>query len=122
MLSRLALLGFMNHIASSTSFTAAQRANASDAAKLLDGSASKAAWYDDYVNLDASDADNAFSLVNLQNTLTYMNAVNGIRRANGLSDMKVSIVSYGAVGARCLLFVECLGPRGEQRRGLLYVL
>ena len=87
------LLGFMNHIASSTSFTAAQRANASDAAKLLDGSASKAAWYDDYVNLDASDADNAFSLVNLQNTLTYMNAVNGIRRANGLSDMKVSIVS-----------------------------
>lgn len=87
------LLGFMNHIASSTSFTAAQRANASDAAKLLDGSANKAAWYDDYVNLDASDADNAFSLVNLQNTLTYMNAVNGIRRANGLSDMKVSIVS-----------------------------
>lgn len=87
------LLGFMNHIASSTSFTAAQRANASNAAKLLDGSANKAAWYDDYVNLDASDADNAFSLVNLQNTLTYMNAVNGIRRANGLSDMKVSIVS-----------------------------
>ena len=87
------LLGFMNHIASSTSFTAAQRANASDAAKLLDGSASKAAWYDDYVNLDASDADNAISLVNLQNTLTHMNAVNGIRRANGLSDMKVSIVS-----------------------------
>ena len=87
------LLGFMNHIASSTSFTATQRANASNAAKLLDGSANKAAWYDDYVNLDASDADNAFSLVNLQNTLTYMNAVNGIRRANGLSDMKVSIVS-----------------------------
>ena len=90
---RAGLLGFMNHIASSTSFTAAQRANASNAAKLLDGSANKVAWYDDYVNLDASDADNVFSLVNLQNTLTYMNAVNGIRRANGLSDMKVSIVS-----------------------------
>ena len=87
------LLGFMNHIANSASFTATQRANASNAAKLLDGSANKAAWYDDYVNLDASDADNVFSLVNLQNTLTYMNAVNGIRRANGLSDMKVSIVS-----------------------------
>ena len=84
------LLGFMNHIASSTSFTAAQRANASDAAKLL-GADDKVEWYDDYVDQDMSRDTNPLSLEQLRNALTYLDTQNNLRKANGQSALSVSL-------------------------------
>ena len=85
------LLGFMDYIASSDNFSAQQKGNATQAAAMLDGSIEKTNWYDDYVDRDASRETNPLSLEQMRNALTYMDTQNNIRKANGQSELSVSL-------------------------------
>lgn len=91
------MLGFMAYISNSSDFTAQQKANASAASSLLAGANNdnerydKAGWYDSYVDQDMSRNTNPLSLEQLRNALTYLDTHNNIRKANGQSELGVSL-------------------------------
>ena len=91
------MLGFMAYISNSSDFTAQQKANASAASSLLAGANNdnkrydKANWYDSYVDQDMSRNTNPLSLEQLRNALTYLDTHNNIRKANGQSELGVSL-------------------------------
>ena len=91
------MLGFMAYISNSSDFTAQQKANASAASSMLTGAPNtnqrydKASWYDSYVDQDMSRDTNPLSLEQLRNALTYLDTQNNIRKANGQSELSVSL-------------------------------
>ena len=91
------MLGFMAYISNSSDFTAQQKANASAASSMLTGAPNKderydkASWYDSYVDQDMSRETNPLSLEQLRNALTYLDTQNNIRKANGQSELSVSL-------------------------------
>ena len=91
------MLGFMAYISNSSDFTAQQKANAGAASSMLTGAPNKdprydkAGWYDNYVDQDMSRDTNPLSLEQLRNALTYLDTQNNIRKANGQSELSVSL-------------------------------
>ena len=85
------MLGFMAYISNSSDFTAQQKANAVNAQGMLAGLIQKADWYDSYVDQDMSRDTNPLSLEQLRNALTYLDTQNNLRKANGQSELSVSL-------------------------------
>lgn len=85
------MLGFMAYISNSSDFTAQQKANAVNAQGMLAGLIQKADWYDSYVDQDMSRDTNPLSLKQLRNALTYLDTQNNLRKANGQSELSVSL-------------------------------
>lgn len=80
-------------------FDEEERADAEAAKAWLAGEADKADWYDSYVDL--GEEGDATSLANLENALTYMDAVNAIRAENGLNELKVSLFAMAGAELNC---------------------
>lgn len=85
------MFGFMNYIIGGSQFTATQKKNAQDAVSMLTGAEDKAEWYDQYVDQDMSRDTNPLSLEQMRNALTYLDAQNNLRKANGQSALSVSL-------------------------------
>ena len=85
------MLGFMAYISNSSDFTAQQKSNASTAASMLMGTTEKQDWYDKYVDQDMSRDTNPLSLEQMRNALTYLDTQNNLRKANGQSELSVSL-------------------------------
>ena len=85
------MFGFMNYIIGGSQFTATQKKNAQDAVSTLTGADDKAEWYDKYVDQDMSRDANPLSLEQLRNALTYLDTQNNLRKANGQSELSVSL-------------------------------
>lgn len=85
------MLGFMAYISNSSDFTAQQKSNAKDAMATLTGADDKAEWYDKYVDQDMSRDTNPLSLEQMRNALTYLDTQNNLRKANGQSELSVSL-------------------------------
>ena len=85
------VLGFMNYIIGGSQFTATQKKNAQDAVSMLTGAEDKAEWYDQYVDHDMSRDTNPLSLEQMRNALTYLDTQNNLRKANGQSELSVSL-------------------------------
>lgn len=85
------MFGFMNYIIGGSQFTATQKKNAQEAASMLTGAADKAEWYDKYVDQDMSRDTNPLSLEQMRNALTYLDTQNNLRKANGQSELSVSL-------------------------------
>jgi len=85
------MLGFMAYISNSSDFTAQQKSNASTAASMLMGTTDKQDWYDNYVDQDMSRDTNPLSLEQMRNALTYLDTQNNLRKANGQSELSVSL-------------------------------
>lgn len=90
---------FFQYIKDSDQFTQRQRDAARYAFENLTGNAKahgnvNAGWYDKYVDSSVSaGARSAMSVQQLVNSLTYMDAVNNIRKANNLNELYVSLVA-----------------------------
>lgn len=85
------MFGFMNYIIGGSQFTATQKSNASTAASMLMGTTDKQSWYDSYVDQDMSRDTNPLSLEQMRNALTYLDTQNNLRKANGQSELSVSL-------------------------------
>ena len=85
------MFGFMNYIVGGSQFTATQKKNAQDAVSMLTGADDKAEWYDQYVDQDMSRDTNPLSLEQMRNALTYLDTQNNLRKANGQSELSVSL-------------------------------
>lgn len=85
------MFGFMNYIIGGSQFTATQKSNASTAASMLMGTTDKQDWYDKYVDQDMSRDTNPLSLEQMRNALTYLDTQNNLRKANGQSELSVSL-------------------------------
>ena len=85
------IFGFMAYISNSSDFTAQQKSNASTAASMLMGTTEKQDWYDKYVDQDMSRDTNPLSLEQMRNALTYLDTQNNLRKANGQSELSVSL-------------------------------
>lgn len=85
------IVGFMAHISTGSGFSAQQQANARDAQSMLTGASDKEPWYDSYVDQDMSRNTNPLSLEQLRNALTYLDTQNNLRKANGQSELCVSL-------------------------------
>ena len=85
------MFGFMNYIIGGSQFTATQKKNAQDAVSMLTGADDKAEWYDQYVDQDMSRDTNPLSLEQMRNALTYLDTQNNLRKANGQSELSVSL-------------------------------
>lgn len=85
------MFGFMNYIIGGSQFTATQKKNASTAASMLMGTTEKQDWYDNYVDQDMSRDTNPLSLEQMRNALTYLDTQNNLRKANGQSELSVSL-------------------------------
>lgn len=85
------MLGFMNYIIGGSQFTATQKSNASTAVSMLMGTTDKQDWYDKYVDQDMSRDTNPLSLEQMRNALTYLDTQNNLRKANGQSELSVSL-------------------------------
>lgn len=85
------MFGFMNYIIGGSQFTATQKKNAQEAVSMLTGTADKAEWYDQYVDQDMSRDTNPLSLEQMRNALTYLDTQNNLRKANGQSELSVSL-------------------------------
>lgn len=57
----------------------------------MTGADDKAEWYDKYVDQDMSRDANPLSLEQLRNALTYLDTQNNLRKANGQSELSVSL-------------------------------
>ena len=82
------VVGFLEYIRDSASFTEQQKESATQALSLLDSNGAMN-WYDEYVDLNS--ASSPMSIGNLQNATTYMDAINSIRAANNQSELKVNL-------------------------------
>lgn len=91
-------VGLMDYIIQGD-FTEGQKSDAQAAKDWLTGDADKAYWYDLYVDL--GEEDDATSLANLKNALTYMDAVNAIRAENGLNELKISLFAMAGAELNC---------------------
>lgn len=91
-------VGLMDYIIQGD-FTENQKVDAQAAKDWLTGNADKAYWYDLYVDL--GEEGDATSLANLENALTYMDAVNAIRAENGLNELKVSLFAMAGAELNC---------------------
>lgn len=91
-------VGLMDYIIQGD-FTESQKADAQAAKDWLTGNADKAYWYDLYVDL--GEEGDATSLANLENALTYMDAVNAIRAENGLNELKISLFAMAGAELNC---------------------
>ena len=85
------MFGFLNYIIGGSQFTATQKSNASTAASMLMGTTDKQDWYDNYVDQDMSRDTNPLSLEQMRNALTYLDTQNNLRKANGQSELSVSL-------------------------------
>ena len=85
------MFGFMNYIIGGSQFTATQKSNASTAVSMLMGTTDKQDWYDKYVDQDMSRDTNPLSLEQMRNALTYLDTQNNLRKANGQSELSVSL-------------------------------
>ena len=85
------MFGFMNYIIGGSQFTVTQKSNASTAASMLMGTTDKQSWYDSYVDQDMSRDTNPLSLEQMRNALTYLDTQNNLRKANGQSELSVSL-------------------------------
>lgn len=94
----LGTVGLMDYIIQGD-FDEEERADAEAAKAWLAGEADKADWYDSYVDL--GEEGDATSLANLENALTYMDAVNAIRAENGLNELKVSLFAMAGAELNC---------------------
>ena len=84
------IIGFMNYIIVNSSFTEQQKNNASDAVLMLTSS-SHTDWYNKYVDQDKARSTNPLSLEQMRNALTYLDTHNNIRKANGQSELSISL-------------------------------
>lgn len=94
----LGTVGLMDYVIQGD-FTDDQKTDAEAAKAWLTGEADKAYWYDTFVDL-GEDGD-ATSIANLQNALTYMDAVNAIRTENGLNELKISLFAMAGAELNC---------------------
>ena len=85
------MFGFLSYISGGSQFTAMQKKNAQDAVSMLTGADDKAEWYDQYVDQDMSRDTNPLSLEQMRNALTYLDTQNNLRKANGQSELSVSL-------------------------------
>lgn len=102
-------LGLMEYVAGGD-FNSIQKQDADLAIRWLTGAESKQAWYDRYVDLGES--GDATSIENLENALSYMDAVNGIRKANGLNELKVSLSLMAGAELNCSYSGSIMGHSG----------
>ena len=84
------IVGFMNYIGGNDNFTKNQQNNAQKAVSMLNG-VSAPSWYDDYVDFDFTKSNNPLSLEQMRNALTYLDTHNNIRKANGQSELSISL-------------------------------
>ena len=80
-------------------YTQAQKEDAELALRWLMGEQDKPGWYDDVVDL--GEEGDATSLANLKNAVTYMDAVNAIRREHGLNELKVCLSLMAGAELNC---------------------
>ena len=78
--------------------TDAVRADARKAYSILVENSYKAGWFD---KTDTSDQKDAASVTGLKNALTYFDAVNAIRRANGVNELGVSLTAMATAMLNC---------------------
>lgn len=87
--SQLNAEGFFTYVVDDSSATSAQKADAQAALDTLLGKKDRPSWYDSKVNL--SDPSGAATGQALKETLSYYDALNGLREENGLSTLNVSL-------------------------------
>ena len=91
--------GFFAQIAGDKTATAAQRKDAQNALDTLLGKRNKPSWYDSLVHLDPQDPKNPASLHKLEQSLSYMQAINDYRTSVGLEawDVNLEMVAQSIV-------------------------
>ena len=80
-------------------YTQAQKEDAKLALRWLMGEQDKPDWYDDVVDL--GEEGDATSLANLKNAVTYMDAVNAMRREHGLGELNVCLSLMAGAELNC---------------------
>ncbi len=80
-------------------YTQAQKEDAELALRWLMGEQDKPGWYDDVVDL--GEEGDATSLANLKNAVTYMDAVNAMRREHKLNELNVCLSLMAGAELNC---------------------
>ncbi len=80
-------------------YTQAQKEDAKLALRWLMGEQDKPGWYDDVVDL--GEEGDATSLANLKNAVTYMDAVNAMRREHDLNELNVCLSLMAGAELNC---------------------
>ena len=108
------MAGFMNYInAYYNDATETQRKNASEAQSMLMG-ASPADWYDKYVDsANRARSTNPLSLTQMRNALTYLDTQNNIRKANGQSELSISLRMTAAAALNASYSSNIWGHSGK---------
>ena len=94
------VLGLLESIINDPSATPARKADAQRAYKILAENSYKvnSNWWG---WVDTADEDDATSFINMQNALTYYDAVNAIRRAHGVNELGVNLTAMATAMLNC---------------------
>ena len=82
--------GLFASVMNNESFTLAQRDDAAKAFAILHGSTEKPDWYDSKVKLNSGE-DSPDNITRLNNSISYMRAINEYRKSRGLKPLGVSL-------------------------------
>ena len=82
--------GFFASVMDNESFTRAQRDDAAKALAILHGFTEKPNWYDSKVKLNSGE-DSPDNITRLNNSISYMRAINEYRKSRGLNPLGVSL-------------------------------
>ena len=82
--------GLFASVMNNESFTRAQRDDAAKAFAILHGSTEKPDWYDSKVKLNSGE-DSPDNITRLNNSISYMRAINEYRKSRGLKPLGVSL-------------------------------
>ncbi len=82
--------GLFASVMDNESFTRAQRDDAAKAFAILHGSTEKPDWYDSKVKLNSGE-DSPDNITRLNNSISYMRAINEYRKSRGLNPLGVSL-------------------------------